>query len=95
MDLSKLINENALITCVNNEVERLFAIKVEEFKKELSGNYSFDDYLLNRVQVSNKLGISIRQVDTLTRRGKLKKCSLGRGVKFRNSDVLEYIKSLK
>ncbi len=95
MDLSKLINENALIACVNNEVERLFAIKVEAFKKELSGNYSFDDYLLNRVQVSDKLGISIRQVDTLTRRGKLKKCSLGRNVKFRNSDVIEYIKYLK
>ena len=83
------------MTFVNNEVERLFAIKVEEFKKELSVNYSFDDCLLDRVQVSDKLGISIRQVDNLTSSGKLKKCSLGRGVKFRNSDVLEYMKSLK
>lgn len=95
MDLSNLFNEEALINIINNEVERLATIKFEEFKKELSVSYSFDDCLLDRVQVSSKLGISIRQVDNLTNRGKLKKCSLGRGVKFRNSDVLEYIKSLK
>lgn len=95
MDLSNFINEEVLMNNINNEVERLFKIKFEEIKKELSGNYSFDDCLLDRVQVSGKLGISIRQVDNLTSRGKLKKCSLGRGVKFRNSDVLEYMKSLK
>ncbi len=95
MDLSNLINENALIKMINNEVERLSIIKFEEFKKELLENYSFDDKLLNREATAEKLNLSVRQVDNLAEKGKLKKCSIGRSVKYKNSDVLVYINALK
>jgi predicted DNA-binding transcriptional regulator AlpA len=95
MNLTNLFNEEALTKMINDEVEKLTKIKLEGFKQELSKNYFFDDKLLNRKEVSLKLGISLRQVDTLVKSKKLKKCSIGRSIKFRNSDVLEYIFNLK
>jgi excisionase family DNA binding protein len=95
MDLSNLINENALITCVNNEVERLFKIKVEEIKKELSENYFFDDRFLTREQVAEKLEISIGTVDNIRKKGKLNGFRVGTLVRFKNSEVLAYMKNVK
>lgn len=95
---SSIINQDALHVQINNEVERLTAIRFEEFKnnllQELSKNYYFVDNLFNKKKVAEILDISVRQVDNLVDSGKLKKCGLGRSVKFRNSDVNEYIKSL-
>ncbi len=98
MSTSSIINQEALETQINNEVERLVKIKLEEFKnsllKELSQNYYFVDNLFDKTKVAKILDISVRQVDNLVSSGKLKKCGLGRSVKFRNSDINEYIKSL-
>lgn len=98
MFTSSIINQDALQSQINSEVERLTAIKFEEFKnnllEELSKNYYFDDCLLDKIKVARKLGISVRQVDNLVTKGKLKKCGLGRSVKFKNSDINEYVRSL-
>lgn len=95
MDLTNLFNEDVLSRLISAEVEKLANIKFEEFKKSLEETYVFDDKLLNRDEVSKKLDISLRQVDTLVQTKRLKKCSIGRSVKFRNSDVLEYMANLK
>ena len=95
MGITELINYDALKKIINDEVERLAAVKFEEFKKELLENYSFDDKLLNREATAKKLNLSVRQVDNLAEKGKLKKCSIGRSVKYKNSDVLVYINALK
>lgn len=95
MNLINLINEDVLVQLISSEVEKLANIKFEEFKKDLAVNYYFDDFLLSRDQVSIKLDISLRQVDKLVETKRLKKCSIGRSVKFRNSDVLEYMANLK
>lgn len=95
MNLINLINEDVLVQLISSEVEKLANIKFDEFKKDLAVNYYFDDCLLSRDQVSIKLDISLRQVDKLVETKRLKKCSIGRSVKFRNSDVLEYMANLK
>ena len=95
MGITELINYDALKKIINDEVERLATVKFEEFKKELLVNYSFDDKLLNREDTAKKLNLSVRQVDNLAEKGKLKKCSIGRSVKYKNSDVLAYINALK
>lgn len=95
MGIPDLINHDAIVRFIKEEVDKLASIKIEEFRKELSQNYYFDDCLLNREAVSSKLDISLRQVDTLVKTKRLKKCSIGRSVKFRNSDVLEYMAKLK
>ncbi|MEI7509033.1 MAG: hypothetical protein WCJ62_06160 [Flavobacterium sp.] len=95
MGITELINYDALKKIINDEVERLATVKFEEFKKELSENYSFDDKLLNREATAKKLNLSVRQVDNLAEKGKLTKCSIGRSVKYKNSDVLAYINGIK
>jgi predicted DNA-binding transcriptional regulator AlpA len=95
MGITELINYDVLKKIINDEVERLATVKFEEFKKELLVNYSFDDKLLNREDTAKKLDISVRQVDNLVEKGKLKKGSIGRSVKFKNSDVLAYINGIK
>lgn len=95
MGIPELINQEAIFKIINDEVEKLATKKIEEFRRELAQNYCFDDSLINREAVSKKLDISLRQVDTLVKTGRLKKCSIGRSVKFRNSDVLAYIRTLK
>lgn len=99
MFTSSIINQDALQAQINNEVERLVKIKFESFKNEflneLSQNYYLDDFLLSRKETAKKLDICLRTLDTRTENGKIKKVSQGNGVKYRNSDVLEYIKQLK
>ena len=89
------INEKVIVDFIKNEVERLVALRINDFEKKLSENYYFDDKLLSREEVADKLAISIGTLDNQRKRGKLKGCAIGKGVKFRNSEVLEYIKSLK
>lgn len=80
---------------IRNEVERLVALQMDVFEKKISENYFFDDKLLSRDEVAVKLAVSLGTLDNLRKRGKLKACGIGKGVKFRNSEVLAYIKSLK
>lgn len=95
MGVPELINQEAILRIINDEVEKLATKKLEEFRNELAQSYYFDDYLIDRVAASIKLDVSLRQVDTLVKTGKLKKCAIGRSVKFRNSDVLAYMSALK
>jgi predicted DNA-binding transcriptional regulator AlpA len=95
MGINDLINYDALKKIINDEVDRITTEKFEGYKKELLVNYCFDDKLLDRKATAKKLDLSIRQVDNLAEKGKLKKCSIGRSVKYKNSDVLAYINSLK
>lgn len=96
---SSIINQDALQAQINNEVERLTAIRFEEFKnnllQELSKNYHFDDKFLTREQVAEKLELSIGTVDNLRKSGKLKGSRAGKLVRFKNSEVLAYMKNLK
>ncbi len=95
MDLTNLFNEDVLSRLISAEVEKLANIKFEEFNKELLKNYTFDDKLLSREATAKKLDISVRQVDNLVKKGRLNKCSIGRSVKFKNSNILAYINSIK
>lgn len=96
---SSIINQDALQAQINHEVERLTAIKFEEFKNafltELSQNYYFDDRLLSRKETAEKLDISIRTLDMRTNDGKITSIYQGRSVKYRKSDILRYIRNLK
>lgn len=89
------INQNVFDDIIKNEVERLVKLQMDDFEKKLSENYFFDDKLLSREEVAVKLAISLGTLDNLRKRGKLKGCGIGKGVKFRNSEVLAYIKLLK
>jgi hypothetical protein len=80
---------------IKKEVERLVRLRMDDYESKLSANYYFDDKLLGREEVAIKLNISIGTLDNLRKRGKLKGCAIGKCVKFRNSEVLSYIKSLK
>lgn len=80
---------------IKKEVERLVRLQMDNFEKQLSENYCFDDKLLSRKATAEKLDISVRTLDNRVSKGKIKSVNLGRGVKFRNSDVLEFIKNLK
>lgn len=80
---------------IKKEVERLVRLQMDNFEKQLSENYCFDDKLLSREEVAIKLDISLGTLDNQRKRGKLKGCAIGKSVKFRNSEVLTYIKSLK
>ena len=99
MNTSSFINQDALQAHINNEVERLTQKKLEEFKegflKDLSQNYIRDDYLLSRKETAKKLDICVRALDYKVEGGKIKSVGQGRSVKFKNSDILEYIKNLK
>ena len=88
-------NKTLLDDLIKKEVDRLVEERFDELKKVLSQTYFFDDSLLSREEVAKKLGVSIGKVDSLKKTKKLKSCNSGRNVKFRNSDVLQYIKSLK
>lgn len=96
---SSIINQDALQAQINNEVERLTAVKFEQFKnnllEEISKNYYFDDKFLTREQVAEKLELSIGTVDNLRKSGKLKGSRAGKLVRFKNSEVLAYMKNLK
>jgi len=95
---SSIINQDALQAQINNEVERLTAIRFEEFKnnllEEISKNYYFDDCLLSREEVAQKLGVSIGTVDNLKKRRKIASSNIGKGVKYKKSEILSYMKSL-
>lgn len=88
-------NNDAFNEIIKKEVERLVKLQMDDFEKKLSENYFFDDKLLSREEVADKLAISLGTLDNLRKRGKLKAGGIGKGVKFRNSEVLAYIKSLK
>jgi predicted DNA-binding transcriptional regulator AlpA len=98
MFTSSIINQDALETQINNEVERLTAIRFEAFKDallaEIAQNYYFDDCFLSREEVALKLGISIGTVDNLRKRGKIKNSNIGSGVKYKKSEILRYMKTL-
>ena len=95
---SSIINQDALQAQINNEVERLTAIRFEGFKNELleslSKNYYFDDCLLSREEVAQKLNVSIGTVDNLKKRGKIASSNIGMGVKYKKSEILRYINTL-
>lgn len=80
---------------IKAEVEKLATIKFEEFKKDLSENYFFDDKFLTREQVAEKLELSIGSVDNLRKKGKLNGYRVGTLVRFKNSEVLAYMKKVK
>ncbi|MCW1148046.1 helix-turn-helix transcriptional regulator [Flavobacterium lacisediminis] len=90
----KLLNEDFLNSIIKSRVDSVLSDFVSELQKDLSANYYLDDSLLTKHEVAKKLNISIRQVDNLKNKGKLKSCLIGKSVRFRNSDVLNYIKSL-
>lgn len=98
MFTSSIINQDALQAQINNEVERLTAVKFEEFKnnllQEISKNYYFDDCLLSREEVAQKLDVCIGTVDNLRKRGKIKNSNIVSGVKYKKSEILRYIKTL-
>jgi predicted DNA-binding transcriptional regulator AlpA len=88
-------NQSVFDEIIKKEVERLVRLQMDDFKRDLSTNYFFDDRLLGREEVAIKLDISIGTLDNIRKKGKLKGCAIGKSVKFRNSEVLAYIKSLK
>lgn len=85
-------NPSVLSEYIEKEVERLVALRFDAFKTDLSENYFFDDCLLSREEVAKKLDVSLGKLDDLRRRNKIKSCALGKGVKFRKSEVLKFIK---
>lgn len=80
---------------VKAEVEKLIKQHMNTYEQKLAENYYFDDKLLSRKETANKLNISVRTLDDKTKNGKIRSVGQGRSVKFRNSDILEYIKKLK
>lgn len=87
-------NQNLFRDLIKQEVDKLVEIKFEGLKKELLQTYVFDDKLLSREDVAEKLNVSVGTIDNLRKSKKLKGYGLGRSVKFRNSEILEYIRSL-
>lgn len=87
-------NQNLFRDLIKQEVDKLVEIKFEELKKELLQTYVFDDKLLSREDVAEKLNVSVGTIDNQRKSKKLKGYGLGRSVKFRNSEILEYIRSL-
>lgn len=75
-------------------VDKLVAIKLQEFETQLSSNYTFDDSLLSREEVANKLNVSLGTVDNMRDQKKIIGYSVGKLVKFKKSEVLQYIKNL-
>lgn len=88
-------NQEFFQILINKEVERLSLIGFDNFEANFLKNYVFDDKLLSREETAEKLHVSIGTVDNLVKRKRLSKCSIGRTVRFRNSDVLTYIKNLR
>ncbi len=99
MNLINLFNEEALIKMINDQVEKLTKIKLEEFKKdfyeELAQNYYLDDLLISRKETAKLLSMCVRNLDYNTSNGKIKSVNQGRCVKYRKTDILEYMKNLK
>ena len=92
--MTNFFNTNVLHDEIKNEVDRLVKIKFEELKKELLQTYFFNDNLLSREAAAEKLNVSVGTIDNLRKSKKLKGCSIRRSVKFKNSEILEYIRSL-
>jgi excisionase family DNA binding protein len=93
LDNSQLfkLNQELLIEVINNLVNDLVEAKFDEFKKDLSSNYYFDDSLITREELADKLNVSIGTIDNLRARGKITGRSVGKSVRFKNSEILEYI----
>mgnify|MGYP006174398297 CR=1 FL=1 len=89
------LNQELLIKVINNLVTKLVEAKLDEFKKDLSSNYYFDDSLITREELAGKLNVSIGTIDNLRMRGRITGRSVGKSVRFKNSEILEYIKNLK
>jgi excisionase family DNA binding protein len=94
MHSGSLINQEVLVAVIKEEALKMFAEMAEEFKKELATNYTFDDKLLTREEVAEKLAVSKGTVDNLNKAGKLMAYSIGRSVRFRNSEVLRFIERI-
>jgi excisionase family DNA binding protein len=90
-----LLNQDVLVEIIKNEAQKMFALMAEEFQKELTTNYTFDDKLLTRDEVAIKLSVSKGTVDNLNKAGKITACSIGKSVRYRNSEILNYIKRIK
>lgn len=84
---------------INDEVEKLTKIKLEEFKqgffKELAQNYYLDDLLISRKETAKMLSMCVRNLDYITSEGKIKSVNQGRCVKYRKTDISEYMSNLK
>ena len=89
---SSLINQDVLVALVKEEAQKMFIEMSEKFQNELAANYTFDDKLLTREEVAKKLAVSKGTVDNMSSSGRLKPLTIGRSIRFRNSDVLEFIK---
>ena len=89
------VDQKALSEFIKNEVERLVEVEIVNFKKEISKNYYFDDCLISREEVAKKLGVSLGTIDNLRKRGRIQSYRIGNSVKFKKSEVLEYIKHLQ
>lgn len=90
-----ILNQELLGEVINNLVTKLVETKLNEFKKDLSSNYYFDDSLITREEFADKLNVSIGTIDNLRARGKIIGRSVGKSVRFKKSESLEYIKNLK
>lgn len=88
------LNENMLNAIIAAQVDKLVAIKLREFETQLSLNYIFDDSLLSREEVANKINVSLGTLDNMRDQKKIIGYSVGKLVKFKKSEVLQYIKNL-
>lgn len=90
----KLLNEDFLNSIIKSHINLALNDFVSNLHNDLSTVSSLGDFLLEREDVAKILKISVRQVDNLKSKGKLKPCLIGKSVRFKNSVVQDYIKSL-
>lgn len=90
----KLLNEDFLNNIIKSQVDLVLSGFVSNLHNDLSVVSNLGDFLLDREQVAKILNISVRQVDNLKSKGKLKSCLIGKSVRFKNSTIQDYIKSL-
>ena len=88
------INKEALSGFIKNEVEILFKYEVENMKKYISDNLIEKDTLLSREDVAQILDVSLGTIDNLRKKNKLHSYRIGLLVRFKNSEIQEYIKQL-
>ena len=87
-------NQTAFEDILKIEVEKLVNLHLKAYETKLVETYYFDDCLLSREEVAQKLGVSIGTVDNLKKRRKITSSNIGTGVKYKKSEILRYIKSL-
>jgi excisionase family DNA binding protein len=90
--------ENLAVIQVSDLKHLLSEVVREELHRHLpSEKDSFSEFpeLLSRRQVSQLLGVSIGTIDNWSECGRLKKIHMGAAIRFRKSELLETLDSLK